>query len=234
LLIKIVVVKREKYIIIQTMAIAVETQVARTPREPSPALLAEIAAEAPFIAQVKAGGDDADDAFKQLYESSLPTVERNLRSITDTGIREETKQTVYMKAHQAIGRYEPIVPFRMWVGRIAYHEAINIHRERQRRPQTVGTIEEELDTTAAPQKTDEEALAHVRAELIRETLQEVLEKIPPKQQALLTARYLQEQPYQQIAEEKGIPVGSVASGLSRALKRAKRVFEAAGLSLADF
>jgi RNA polymerase sigma-70 factor (ECF subfamily) len=135
---------------------------------------------------------------------------------------EDLTQEVFVKVYQTLGRYrESDGPFGGWLMAVARNHAIDHYRrrkqERLRRTDDPGVLE------AAPAR-EEHPMAGLEREERRRLVHSGLRALPPDLRVPLILRDLQELPYETIATELGIPLGTVKSRINRArLELARRL-----------
>jgi RNA polymerase sigma-70 factor (ECF subfamily) len=135
--------------------------------------------DAPLVQQAIAGDREA---FGDLYEMHLDSIYRYLLyRVSDEREAEDLTETVFLKAWEALDRYQPsAIPFTAWLYRIAHNLLIDRHRAHK----MTDTLDEEL---ADPQ-TDPEtrALRNVDAAVIVQALTQ----LEPSHQQVLTLRFI--------------------------------------------
>ena len=103
-----------------------------------------------------------------------------------------------------------------WIAQVARQEGLRLLR---RKP-TVGW--EDTDTLIEDRLPEDDLLAAEQAQLLRQAL----EQLPEKCQRLLGLLYAEEAtPYAEIAQQLGIPVGSIGPQRARCLERLKKKWE---------
>ncbi|WP_419876029.1 sigma-70 family RNA polymerase sigma factor [Candidatus Pristimantibacillus sp. PTI5] len=109
-----------------------------------------------------------------------------------------------------------------WITRIAVNRSIDFKRSRGRRP------EELADSDAMSEKMQEENSVMPAAELVaiekadRQQVRERVEEMPDNYREIVTAFYMEDKSYEQIAAETGLERKSVESRLYRARSWMKR------------
>jgi RNA polymerase sigma factor (sigma-70 family) len=109
-----------------------------------------------------------------------------------------------------------------WITRIAVNRSIDFKRSRGRRP------EELADNDAMSEKMQEENSVMPAAELVaiekadRQQVRERVEEMPGNYREVVTAFYMEDKSYEQIAAETGLERKSVESRLYRARSWMKR------------
>ena len=128
---------------------------------------------------------------------------------------------------QAIAKIETFKgdsKFYTWLCSIAYNRALSDLRRKSRTNLSLDEIDEKFDGTFdVVDKTMQpvETMLHIEA---RSEVHRVLNNLKPTHSDILKLRDLQDQSYEEIAEELDIPVGTVRSRLHRARKSFKQVY----------
>jgi RNA polymerase sigma-70 factor (ECF subfamily) len=138
------------------------------------------------------------------------------RMCGDSNLAEELTQETFVRALQALKRYQPQASTKTWLFSIA----ANLVRDRWRRQARRGQ-ELPLDDLVLPatETAEDEALrligyAQVRAALLR---------VPLEQRSALILRYHHDLSYEEIAQVLTCPIGTVRSRIHNGLLRLKRL-----------
>jgi RNA polymerase sigma-70 factor (ECF subfamily) len=135
---------------------------------------------------------------------------------------EDLTQEVFVKVYQTLGRYrESDGPFGGWLMAVARNHAIDHYRrgrqERRRRAEDPALLE------SMPAR-QEHPIAGLEREERKNLVHGGLRALPPDLRLPLILCDLQGMPYEEIARELGIPLGTVKSRINRArLELAKRL-----------
>jgi len=167
----------------------------------------------------RARSGDAE-AFGQLYDRYQPDLIRYLvHRVGDTEVAADLVQQVFLKAWQAIPRYEHRgVPFKAWLYRMAHNQMVDHHRTRRT---TTG-----LDGVDVPE--DAEAELHVEREELRDQLRAALEQLSEDHRQVLILRFLMEKSAREAGEIMGRKEVTIRGLQFRALQALRREFEALG------
>lgn len=132
---------------------------------------------------------------------------------------EDAAQEAFLRAYQALDRFDVSRPFAPWIKRITANLCLNWLESERIRPQlTAADMADQpagLDNLAAPTPTPEQAL--LRQEQAHR-LRQAIWQLPPTYRAVIEYRHFQEMSYDDIAAAMDRPVSSVKSDLFRARK----------------
>lgn len=178
------------------------------------------------------------DAFTLLNDRYRDPLVRYIRSRGHTvddaeDIVQETFTAVFSKAGQWDGR--PVYP---WIFKIAENKAVDYKRRNSRHENTkslnherehasgddlrlVNTLEDKNMPTSAEQCSIFE---------IQEIVREMLSHLPVSGQKLVTDVYFDYLKHREIAEELGVPLGTVKSRIHNAIIRLRRIAEENGMT----
>jgi RNA polymerase sigma-70 factor (ECF subfamily) len=170
--------------------------------------------EAELIAAARRGNTDA---FGELYKLHLDTIYGYVRRrVSETVEAENLTQTVFLKAWQALDRYQPAtVPFRAWLYRIAHNTVIDHYRTRKE----VAPIEEHTDLPTGDASPEETVLSQERSEFLKKGLA----NLKPAYQQVLALRFLSGLDYAETAAVLGRQVNAVRVLQFRALEALHKV-----------
>ncbi len=159
-------------------------------------------------------GDEA--AFRALFERHARAMIAFCHHfVRDAARAEELAQDVFVKLHQAAGRYRPSARFKTFLYRIASNHCLNELRrgEYAARRAAAGAEPADPDTLASSAASPEEA---ARAAALERAIAELLARLPEKQRAALVLCRLEGLSYEEIAEVLGTSVSAVKSLVHRA------------------
>jgi RNA polymerase sigma-70 factor (ECF subfamily) len=159
-----------------------------------------------------AEGDD--QAFSELYDRySRPVYATGIRVLGDASLAEELVQDAFMSVWRAAGSFDPgRASFTTWLYRIARNRAVDLNRRRQVRPFSAG--EEPLRNVSGGPEPEGgvDGWDIVRA----------LSRIPEEHREVLTLAYFEGLSQREISRRTGIPLGTIKSRTTTALKRLHR------------
>lgn len=154
----------------------------------------------------------------QKYQKGLHLhIRRTIGSVE--GI-EDLVHEAFIKAFRALHTYSANYAFSTWLYKIASNHAIDYKRKRRLATTSLdkptstkdGEVRQEVsDTTYRPDRNIED---RQRANII----QEAIDSLPPKYNRVIVMRHQEEKSYIEIAEELGLPLGTVKAHIFRARK----------------
>ena len=165
-------------------------------------------------------GDSA--GFADLYEKYRERVFAVLfRTLRDREDALEGTQEVFIKVHQALGRYDPRARFFTWVYRIAMNHAIDRIRRRKVRKEQL--YDETFTEPRRDQPTErfQKAGATLEASEVRERVAAAVASLGEKHRAVFVLFSYEGLGYAAIAETLDIPVGTVMSRLYHARRKVR-------------
>jgi RNA polymerase sigma-70 factor, ECF subfamily len=143
-----------------------------------------------------------------------------LRMLHDREEARDVAQTVFLKAYEHLGQYDPTYRFYSWLYRIALNESIN---SLQRRRPVEGLDPGLVDSEPGP----EEAL---RQHQTRDGILRALMTLRTEYRSVVVLRHFLGCSYDDIAEILGVPEKTVKSRLFSARQLLKGALEAQGMA----
>jgi RNA polymerase sigma-70 factor (ECF subfamily) len=169
-----------------------------------------------------AGGDE--ESLSELMRRHHQRLFRiALGYVRDTHDAQEIVQETFVKAHRNAARWDPASEVAPWLTRIAINESIDRYRRSRRRRQ----MEEPLAGEGAPDRRwaadgpspERRTLGHE----LQERLDAALRALPERQRAIFVLRHYQGLELGEIAGALDMRLGTVKSGLHRALERLREL-----------
>lgn len=155
------------------------------------------------------------EAFRELVNHYSQHVFHTAYSVLrDAKEAEDASQEVFIQVYKALPQYRS-EGFKTWITRITLNKAIDMKRKLSRKPpeQLHGEHDEVLDKLPS---RDEDVVSLLVHKERREELREKIKQLPDNHRAIITAFYLEEKNYEQIAAELDVTVKTVESKLYRA------------------
>jgi len=140
------------------------------------------------------------------------------RFTNDAEDARDVTQEAFMKVYGALDSFDPRYRFSTWLFRIAGNAAIDHLRRRRGRTVPLELPPNEDGETRAfePRETRPDPLEDLTRRRQRRVIDEAIEKLPDDYRELISLRHYGELPYEEIAELKGMPLGTVKNKLFRA------------------
>jgi RNA polymerase sigma-70 factor (ECF subfamily) len=149
---------------------------------------------------------DPKTEFRQLYDQEFTSVYRAIRAVVlDSAAAEDLTQETFVRAYRARSRYTPTAPPGAWLRRIGINLAISYLR----RQKLARFLPARL--YVAPDRRD-----YDRAEA-RNVVDNALAALSPKLRAAIVLHYYEGLTREEIAEVLGVPAGTVASRIAKAV-----------------
>ena len=154
---------------------------------------------------------DPKTQFHELYDREYLSVYRSIRAVVlDSAAAEDLTQETFVRAYRARHRYTPTAPPGAWLRRIGINLAIS-HLRRQKLARFLPAR-----LYVAPDRRD-----YDRAEA-RDVVGKALEALSPKLRAAIVLHYYEGLTRDEIAEVLGVPAGTVASRIAKAVAIMRR------------
>lgn len=169
---------------------------------------------------------------KEAFEMIIRKYQRPLfnyigRMVGEKELALDFTQEVFIKTYSSLHSFNPQFKFQTWLFKIASNFVIDYWRKKKIEAYS---IDKPLgrDYDAIPlQIPDDEPPLTKKFELaqLREKIEFTLEKIPPALRELFVWRHINEFSYDEIAEIKGLPVGTVKNRVFQAKELIRQVLE---------
>ncbi|MFN0093091.1 MAG: sigma-70 family RNA polymerase sigma factor [Acidimicrobiales bacterium] len=148
-----------------------------------------------------------------------------LRSLGDRGLAEEAVQDTFLRAWRASERFDARVgSLRTWLFAILRNRIIDLGRARAVRPPLAGGGAE---TDAEP--VGAATTAALDNALLAWHVEEALRRLRDDHRVALVEIHVRGRPYQEVADELGVPAGTMKSRVYYALKALRLTLEEMGL-----
>jgi RNA polymerase sigma-70 factor (ECF subfamily) len=169
-------------------------------------------------------------AFAALFKHFAPRVKGYLlRSGCEGDLAEELTQEAMVLLWRRASTFDPArAALSTWLFTIARNVRIDHHRRRQvsadSHAQAADPWEGDLLPADAALPPDERVLAAQR----ERGVQRALAELPPEQALVVRLSFFEEHPHAQIAQELGIPLGTVKSRIRLAVAQLRRILDTFG------
>ena len=156
-----------------------------------------------------AGGDER--ALSELYDRySRPVYATGVRLLGDAQLAEELVQDAFTSVWRSAGSFDPArASFATWLYRIARNRATDLDRRRRVRPRPAG----EHGLYAVPGGPGPEEAVDVW------DVASALSSIPSQYREVLELAYFEDLSQREISRRTGLPLGTIKSRTTAALKR---------------
>jgi RNA polymerase sigma-70 factor (ECF subfamily) len=160
------------------------------------------------------GGDEK--AFTELYDCYYDRVYRHVwYRVSSAQDAEDLSQQVFLQAWRALGRYRQTgTPFIAWLLTIAHNAVVSFYRRRREA--------RSLDEESWDWPSDEELESSAEVRLEHERVRQVIGRLKPEYQQVLTMRFLEDLAYRDIATALGKTEANIRVMQHRALHELRR------------
>jgi len=175
---------------------------------------------------------DPKTQFRQLYDQEFHSVYRSIRAVVlDSAAAEDLTQETFVRAYRARLRYTPTAPPGAWLRRIGINLAISYARLRYTPTAPPGAWLRRIGINLAISYLRRQKLARFlparlymapdRRDYDRAEARDVVEKglamLSPKLRAAIVLHYYDGLTREEIAQVLGVPAGTVASRIAKAV-----------------
>ena len=169
-----------------------------------------------LIAGILDGQEELFPVLVARYETRLF---RFIRRYTgDSEDARDVTQEVFLKVYSALDDFDPRYKFSTWLFRIGGNAAIDHIRRRKARPASLDlplNEDGEVPQIDLPD-TRPDPLEDLSRARLRQELDAAIDRLPDDYRELISLRHYGELPYEEIAELKEMPLGTVKNKLFRA------------------
>jgi RNA polymerase sigma-70 factor (ECF subfamily) len=161
------------------------------------------------------GDEDAFGALVRRYQRRLTAFLGQL--VGDLEVARELSQEAFVRAWSALDRFNPRYRFSTWLFRIGHNLAID--HLRRRRLKTVALYRTDRDgdeVELVVEDTTKDPLGHFENGELAACLRQAIEGLRPEYRELVLLRHFGGLSYQEIADLKEMPLGTVKNKLFRA------------------
>jgi RNA polymerase sigma-70 factor, ECF subfamily len=153
-------------------------------------------------------------ALSELYDRySRPVFATGIRSLGDAHLAEELVQDAFTNVWQGAASFDPSrASFATWLYRITHNRVVDLARRRRVRPQSAGE-DRLLASSGGPEP---------EASVDGWDVARALSRIPEEHREVLTLAYFDGLSQREISQRTGVPLGTIKSRTTAALKRLHR------------
>lgn len=181
--------------------------------------MTEQASDGALVADILDGKTDALTCLLGRYEAGALRYAVSL--VGDADDAEDVVQTAAIKAYRNLRAFDTSRPFRPWFYRIIRNEGLNWIRSHKR---LVHGENAQLLLDNTP--TDEDTHGSIERREIQAMIRQSLFDLPLKYREPLVLSFIEERSYQEISDILRIPMGTVATNLSRGKQQLRKIVEA--------
>lgn len=165
--------------------------------------------------------DGGDAALATLYRAHADAIYGfAVQRLGDRGLAEELVQEVFTRVWRSAGDFDGRRgSFRAWLYGIARHAVIDMERRRAARPPMAAEGRPAVEPTAEP----------IEQAILRWQIQSALARLTPEHREVIRLVRFEGLPLAEVAERTGLPLGTVKSRLSYALRALRLALEEAGV-----
>ena len=171
-----------------------------------------VAGDAALVDMVLEGDNHAFEHLFDRYGGSL----HQLYLVRTGGNNDNTNdliQEIFVKAYLNLASYDRRYAFGQWIYTIAKNTFIDYVRRRRDDLSIDNTRGEYIRQPVSLTPNPEESIINTQQ---RRLLEESLEKMSPKYRRLIELRFFKDLSYEEIAEQLGLPLGTVKTQIHRA------------------
>ena len=168
-----------------------------------------------LVALALDGDERAFGTLVQRYQRRLTAFLGQL--VGDIELARELSQEAFIRAWSALDRFDPRYRFSTWLFRIAHN--LGIDQLRRRRLHTVSLYRRDADgdeVEVAVVDTHKDPLGHCENQELARTIRGAIDGLRPEYRELVLLRHFGGLSYQEIADFKEMPLGTVKNKLFRA------------------
>lgn len=177
-----------------------------------------------FIERALKGEEEAFEMIIRKYQN--PLLNYIGRMVGERELALDFTQEVFIRTYSSLHSFKPQYRFRTWLFKIASNLVIDFWRKKKLDTfsfdQSLGG--EEKPSFQIPD--DEPSVAHkYETSELREKIEHALEEVPPSLRELFIWRHINDFSYDEMAEIKGLPVGTVKNRVFQAKEIIRRHLE---------
>ncbi len=170
--------------------------------------------DAELVAEILKGRQECFGELVKRYQR--PLVNYLYRMLRYSEEAHDVAQEVFIKIYRALDRYDPQYKFSTWLFRIAQNAAIDRIRKRRLRLVSMDRPTEDSDDGGWEFPSDDaDPYSHSRNRERRDAIQQAIDGLPWEYRELIVMRHYGELSYQEIAQAKEMPLGTVKNKLFR-------------------
>ncbi len=169
---------------------------------------------------------------KQAFEMILNKHQQSLlnyigRMVGNRELALDFTQDVFIKTYVSLSTYRPQFKFRTWLFKIASNYIIDHWRKKKIAAFSIdktGKTEDDKPSFEIP-SDDPDICSQFELADLRDRIEKALDKVPPHLRELFVWRHINEFSYDEIAEIKGLPVGTVKNRVFQSKELIRQILE---------
>jgi RNA polymerase sigma-70 factor (ECF subfamily) len=178
---------------------------------------------------VKRTLDGDKEAFEMIVQRyKQPLLNYIGRMVGERELALDFTQDVFIKTYASLHTYRPQHKFSTWLFKIASNLTIDYWRKKKIDAFSLDQTRDVDDDRPSIQIPAKELSVIEKFELreVRERVERAMQKIPPSLRELFVWRHINEFSYEEIAEIKGLPVGTIKNKVFQAKELIRKNLEA--------
>jgi RNA polymerase sigma-70 factor (ECF subfamily) len=165
-----------------------------------------------LIEAARRGDGAAMDALLRRHYGRVHAVCR--RIVGSTRDADDAAQEAMIRIVRSLDRFDGRAAFGTWAYRIATNTSLDELRKRKRRPQ-LHVVRDDADDAGPPEPADQLSHRQIDSVADRMAIDAALAALPDEFRAAVVLRDVADLDYAEIADELGIPIGTVKSRIAR-------------------
>ncbi len=159
-----------------------------------------------------------------LVEKYAPKLKKYISRFTGLANEaiDDILQNAFIKAYINLNDFDQSLKFSSWIYRIAHNEAISYLRANKNKTASI-YFEDEEGNIYEKIASDIDLTIEARKTINKEQIKKVLSRMDSKYREIIVLRFLEEKDYGEISDILKMPMGTVATMVSRAKKHFKEV-----------
>ena len=179
--------------------------------------------EQELIHRILQGEREAFAMIVQKYQT--PLLNYVGRMVTDRDTALDLLQEIFLKIYTSLHQYKSTYPFRTWIFKIAYNHVIDYWRKRRIETQPLEEDQSGISLLNILPLQEESITKKYELQQWRNKIERALEKLSAPWRELFIWRYLNELSYEEIAEIKNLPLGTVKNRIFQAKEKLRLLLE---------
>jgi RNA polymerase sigma-70 factor, ECF subfamily len=169
-----------------------------------------------LVRRILAGEEELFERLVRRYQSRILAHLSRMVGNRDDAL--DLSQEIFVKVFQALDRYNPEFKFSTWLFRIAGNAAIDHLRKRRLRTIPLEPSDSEGQRVSSPEyrNLEPDPYATLRNAERGDAIASAIQSLPQEFRELIALRHFTGLSYEEIAEIKGMPLGTVKNKLFRA------------------